>query len=79
MSESLPETLTLDEAFRAAYYMADQYVALEREPDVGLVLFRQYLRSDPARWEDWTVAVRRVKRRRAAGSATRPSRPSPGR
>jgi hypothetical protein len=60
MTESLPETLTLDEAFRAAYYMADEYVALEREPDVGLVLFHQYLRSDPARWEDWKVAVRRA-------------------
>lgn len=60
MSESLPETLTLDEDFRAAYYMADQYVALEREPDVGLVLFHEYLRSDSARWEDWKVAVRRA-------------------
>jgi hypothetical protein len=48
----LPETLTLDDAFRAAFYMTEQYVALEIEPDAGLVLFEQYLHSDPARWED---------------------------
>jgi hypothetical protein len=34
----LPETLTLDDAYRAAFY----------------------LRSDPARWEDWKCAVRRA-------------------
>jgi hypothetical protein len=56
----LPETLTLDDAFRAAFYMTEQYVALEDEPDVGLVLFEQYLHSDPARWEDWKTAVRRA-------------------
>ena len=31
-------------------------MALEREPDEGLVLFHQYLQSDPARWEDWKAA-----------------------
>lgn len=56
----LPETLTLDDAFRAAFYMTEQYVALEDEPDVGLVLFEQYLNSDPARWDDWKTAVRRA-------------------
>ena len=55
---ALPESLSLDEAFRAAYYLAEQYVSLEAEPDVGLVLFVQYLRSDPARWDDWKQAVR---------------------
>lgn len=57
---SLPEMITLEDAFRAMYCMTDQYVALEREPDEGLVLFQQYLHSDPARWEDWRTAVRRA-------------------
>lgn len=56
----LPAMLTLDDAYRAAYCMAVQYVALEREPDEGLVLFLAYLYSDPARWEDWKTAVRRA-------------------
>jgi len=58
--EPLPATLTLDQAFRAALFMTDQYVALEAEPDTGLVLFHQYLQSDPARWDDWEAAVRRA-------------------
>ena len=33
--EPLPETLTLDDAFRAAFFIADQYMALEREPGTG--------------------------------------------
>jgi hypothetical protein len=56
--EPIPEMLTLDQAFRAAFFITDQYVALESEPDEGLVLFHQYLRSDPARWEDWMAAIR---------------------
>jgi hypothetical protein len=57
-AEGLPESLSLDEAFRAAYYLTEQYVSLEAEPDAGLVLFLQYLESDPARWDDWKQAVR---------------------
>jgi hypothetical protein len=45
----LPDALTLDEAYRAAFFMTDLYVGLESDPDEGLVLFRQYLQSDPAR------------------------------
>ncbi len=61
MSETpIPELLTPDQAFRAAFFMTDQYVALEREPDEGLVLFLQYLQSDPARWEDWKAAIRQA-------------------
>ena len=59
---SLPETLTLDEAYRAAFFLADLYVGLESSPDEGLVLFHQYLQSDPARWEDWRRAVRKAVR-----------------
>jgi hypothetical protein len=57
----LPETLTLDEAFRAAYYMIDNYVKIEEpNPRPALVIYRQYLWSDPARWSDWLDAVRRA-------------------
>ena len=42
----LPKALTLDEAYRAAFFMTDLYVGLESDPDRGLVLFRQYLQSD---------------------------------
>jgi hypothetical protein len=57
--EQLPENLTVDEAYRTAYYMVEQYVALEKQPDVGLVLLVQYMESDPARWTDWIASVRR--------------------
>ncbi|GAB3774529.1 hypothetical protein FB382_003772 [Nocardioides ginsengisegetis] len=56
----LPETLTLDEAYRAAFFLTDLYVGIESSPDEGLVLFHQYLQSDPARWEDWKQAVRQA-------------------
>jgi hypothetical protein len=58
--EPIPEALTPDIAFRAAFFMTDQYMALEREPDEGLVLFHQYLQSNPARREDWKAAIRRA-------------------
>ena len=51
--QSLPEQINLEEeALRAAFYMTQQYIQLEREPDAGLVLFLEYLRSDPACWDD---------------------------
>jgi len=53
----LPETLTLDEAYRAAFFLTDLYLGIESSPDEGLVLFHQYLQSDPARWDDWKQAV----------------------
>lgn len=56
--ESLPETLTLEEAYRAAFFLTDSYIGIESSPDEGLMLFHQYLRSDPARWDDWKRAVR---------------------
>jgi hypothetical protein len=58
--ERLPEYLTLEEAYRAAYYLVEQYVALEKQPDEGLVLLFQYMESDPARWSDWIASVRRA-------------------
>ena len=57
--DDLPDSLTLDEAFRAAFYMVDLWVSLETEPSERVILFQQYLRSDPARWDDWLASVRR--------------------
>lgn len=37
--------------------MTEQYVALEAKPDAGLLLYKQYLNSDPARWDDWKQAI----------------------
>lgn len=45
----LPANLTINEAFRASYYMVLQ-----------LLLFAHYLWSDPARGDDWASAVRRA-------------------
>lgn len=55
-----PDTLTLDEAFRAAYFLVDLYVGLEADPGDELVLFHQYLQSDPARWSDWLESVKKA-------------------
>jgi len=57
---NLPEQLTLDEAFRAAFYMIRKYADLEKEPNTTLTLLLQYLWTDPARWEDWQSAVSRA-------------------
>ncbi len=57
---TVPETLTLEEAYRAAFLLTHTYVGLESSPDEGLVLFHQYLQSDPARWGDWKRAVRQA-------------------
>lgn len=59
-SDELPESLTLDEAFRAAFYMVLQYLELENEPDESLHQLAQYLWSDPARWSDWKSAIARA-------------------
>jgi hypothetical protein len=55
----LPESLTLEEAFRAAYFLIDAYVGLDAAPSGDLELLRQYMLSDPARWSDWMQSVRR--------------------
>jgi hypothetical protein len=57
--DQLPESLTLEQAYRAAFYMVEQYIDLEKNPDVGLVLLLQYMESDPARWVDWVAAVKK--------------------
>lgn len=53
---AVPDRLPLDTGFRAAYYLVERYV-LEHGPDEGLIMFLQYLSSDPARWDDWKQAV----------------------
>ncbi len=53
--------LTENQAFRAAFFLVDQYLALEGEtPAEALVLFRQYVWSDPACSEDWQRAIDRA-------------------
>jgi hypothetical protein len=59
--DAMSESLTLDEGFRAAFFMIDGYMSLEKEPDEGLVLFHQYMLSDPARWSDWAKSVERAR------------------
>jgi hypothetical protein len=38
-ADDLPETLTIDEAFRAAFYMILAYLELEERPRDALVLY----------------------------------------
>src|SRR5690348_2638647 len=49
---SAPEQLSLDDAYRAAYYLVEQYAALEPDPDRGLAHLLDYLRRHPARRDD---------------------------
>jgi hypothetical protein len=53
-----PAAITPDEAFRAAFYMALGYFGRGADPSGDLMLFVQYLWSDPARWDDWKEALR---------------------
>ena len=57
-ANDLPVTLTLDEAYRAAFYLLLAYIRLEKRSSTGLFLLRQYMWTDPARWNDWQEAVR---------------------
>ena len=58
-ADGLPDRLTLDEGYRAAFYLVLQYLELEPEPRDALVELVQYLWTDPARWADWRKAVAR--------------------
>ncbi|MGI8591399.1 MAG: hypothetical protein ACR2M5_10495 [Nakamurella sp.] len=69
-ADELPASLTLDEAFRAAFYMIQLYASLEPQPSERIDLLLQYLHSDPARWHDWLTAVRRGLADGGAASAT---------
>lgn len=57
----MPESLTVDEAYRAAFYMMLGY---QQRGDITgeYALLVQYLWTDPARWEDWKDAVSRAMR-----------------
>jgi hypothetical protein len=58
--EQLPETLTLEQAFQAAFFMIEIYGEIENWASGDIVVLHQYLRSDPARWSDWKVAVQKA-------------------
>ena len=59
-AEDVPESLTIDEAYRAAFYMVLQYLEISRTPAPELELLAIYMWTDPARWGDWVNAVRRA-------------------
>jgi hypothetical protein len=59
-ADRLPDSLSLDEAYRAAFYMVLAYVRRASKPGVDVELLAQYTWSDPARWSDWQEAVRRA-------------------
>ena len=59
-AEDLPDSLTLDGAFRSAFYMVIRYLEVEQEPSEDIVLLAQYMWTDPARWQDSQGAVRRA-------------------
>ena len=69
-ASDLPDGLSIDEAFRAAFYMVLQYLEIEQrakrarpdgpDPSRDITLLTQYMWSDPARWTDWQNAVRRA-------------------
>ena len=56
----VPASLSLDEAYRAAFYLVLAYVRLEKQPPDDLINLMQYMWSDPARWHDWLDAVSRA-------------------
>lgn len=58
--DQLPDSLTLDEAYRAAFYLVLAYVRRGELPGSDTELLVQYLWTDPARWQDWKAAVRRA-------------------
>jgi hypothetical protein len=55
------ESLSLEEGFRAAFFLFDDYISLEDEPDEGLLLLLTYMLSDPARWSDWKESVEKAR------------------
>jgi hypothetical protein len=58
--DDVPDTLSIDEAFRAAFYMILQYLEIENFRSQDIVLLAMYMWTDPARWGDWKAAVRRA-------------------
>jgi hypothetical protein len=62
---ALPQSLTLEEAYRTTVYFVERYLSLEETPSVDFALFYEYMRSDPAAASDFTDAIRRMKSREA--------------
>jgi len=60
-ADDLPESLNLDEAYRAAFYFTLQWLELDGQPlRDGLVELIDYMWTDPARWGDFLSSVRRA-------------------
>ena len=58
--EELPGSLTLEQAFSAAFFMFEIYGEIEHWKSDDIFLYYDYMRSDPARWADWQEAIRRA-------------------
>ena len=57
----LPETITVEQAYQACYYMTDLHLALDGPtPGSTLILFGQYLASGSTRALDWSAAVQQA-------------------
>jgi len=56
----VPENVSVEDGYRAAYYLVEQYAALEPDPDGGLAHLLDYLRFHPARRADWEQAIRQA-------------------
>lgn len=59
-ADRLPDRLTLDEGYRADFYLVLQDFELEAEPRDALVELVQYLWTDPGRWAGSRHATWRV-------------------
>jgi hypothetical protein len=56
----LPKTLTMEQAFRAAFFMIEIYGDIEHWASQDIADLHLYMRADPARLGDWYEAVRRA-------------------
>lgn len=72
MDDPSDSQLSTDEAFRAAFYMIDRYLALDPDPSGDLTLLWQYMQSDPARSGDWQESVQRALRDQGWGPDVEP-------
>lgn len=65
MTDDEEPVLTLEEAYRAAYYFVLQYYGRERITPFMLMLSSMKLEgkqqtSDPAHWNDWLASVQKA-------------------
>jgi hypothetical protein len=75
LRSTLPDGLTVIGAFAATIVLVERYADRHGwDDDWDLGAFDDYLQSDPARWDDWKVAVARMQARPGAASEAAPLR-----